>query len=99
MTRMDLVGRKPFDVVNVQIEFGLYLHSRFNLFIQNVPFIFVEFFREHSDDAISPLALERKENNERILREANVQRVVTQSPIDLRVGHIKDSFERAALER
>jgi hypothetical protein len=57
-----------------------------------------EYFREHSDDSITLFTLERKEDHERSRREADVQRIVTHLPIDLRVRDIKDSFERAATE-
>src|SRR4029434_4593427 len=82
----------------VEFELGLSFDSRFDLFIQNVAFVFVELFRKHSDDAIALLALEGKENNERILREANVQGVVTHLPVNLRIGYIKDSLERTGGE-
>src|SRR4030095_13273986 len=83
----------------VEFELGLSFDSRFDLFIQNVAFVFVELFRKHSDDAIALLALEGKENNERILREATVQGGVPHLPVNLRIGYIKDSLEGTAAER
>ena len=64
MTRVDFVGGKPLDVLNIQIEFGFRLNSRFNLFLQNFLHFFIEFFRKYADDAITPSAFERKEDHE-----------------------------------
>src|SRR5262245_61748673 len=72
--------------------------SRFNLFIQNVAFVLVEFIGKNADDAITRFAFKRKENHERIWREANVQRVVTHLPINLCVGNVKGPFEGAAFK-
>src|SRR5215813_7967328 len=84
--------------MNPNIKPGFALDSRFNLFIKNVAFSLVEFFGKHADDAIATFAFEREEHHERIRRETNVQHVVTHLPVNLRIGHVKDSFEGAAFK-
>src|SRR5262244_2280130 len=80
------------------MKFGLTLDPRLNLFIQNVAFVLAESFGKNADDAITLFAFKRKENHERIWREANVQHVVTHLPINLRIGNVKGPFEGAAFE-
>src|SRR5215831_328950 len=95
---VDLVRGEPLDIVHVHIEFRLGLNSRFDLLIKNIAFVFVELFRKHTDDTVAFFASKRKENNEGIGREAHVQRLMAHLPIDLRVGNVKNPFERAAFE-
>src|SRR5215813_5134742 len=64
VTNLYLVAREPFDIVNVEIEFCFRFDSLFNFFVQNVAFIFVEFFGKYADDAIALFAFEWKENHE-----------------------------------
>ena len=93
---MDFVGREPFDVVNVESEFDLSLDAGFDLFVQNVAFVLRKLFGEDADDAVMLLAFEGEEDDERLLRETNVQRVVAEIPINLRVGDVKHALEGAA---
>src|SRR5215813_2850651 len=64
VTNVYLVAREPFDIVNVEIEFCFRFDSLFNFFVQNVAFIFVEFFGKYADYAIALFAFEWKENHE-----------------------------------
>src|SRR5215831_8264985 len=98
VARVDFIGREPLDIANIQIELRFRLYSGFNLFVQDLAFVFVEFFGEYSDDPVTLFTFEGKEDNERVLREAHVQTLMAHPPIKLHIGNIKDSFERAAFE-
>ena len=64
MTRMNVIGRKPLDIMDVESEFGFCLDPRLNFVLEDLAIFPVKFFGENSYDPITPVALEREENDE-----------------------------------
>jgi hypothetical protein len=61
------VSRKPFDIVNIELKFCFVLDPGLNFFIENFAFILVKSLGKNADNAITLVAFERKEDNERVL--------------------------------
>ena len=53
---MNSVNRKPIDVVNVEIEFGVFDDLFFDLLVENIAFTPMLIFGKCADDAIMLLA-------------------------------------------
>src|SRR4030095_9997620 len=95
MASVDLVSGKPLDIVNIKIDFCFTLNSRFDFFVKDLSLIFIEFFRKDPNDAKTLFAFERKKNNERILCETDIQRLVAEASVNLSVCNVKRTLERA----
>jgi hypothetical protein len=98
VARVDFVDREPVDVRDVERDLRLLSDARLDLLVQNLALVAVEAFRESADDAVAVLALHREEGDDGVSREADVQRVVAQLPVDPHVGDVEQALERAALE-
>src|SRR3546814_14123833 len=93
---MHLVGEEPIDVVYIEMDAGLLLDVLLDLFVERFAFFLIETLRESADDAIAFFARHGEEGHAGIAREADMQCVVTELPIDLHIGPVKGARECSA---
>ena len=98
--RVNFVNRKPVDIVDVQIEFGVLDNLLFDFLVKNFAFAPRIVFGKCADNAEMIFAAgHRKKCEQIIFHQKNVERIVRKFPFDLHVGDIKKAFKSAAFKR
>src|SRR5436305_12352675 len=93
---MNLLGREPVDVRNVEFQLRIGCDLFLDLVEENISFVSFFTFGKSADYTPSLVTYHREKCGESVLAQVHVQRIMLKRPIDIDVGNVESSLERTA---
>jgi hypothetical protein len=96
--RVNLVSREPVHLVHVELELRVFPDLLLDFVKRDLAFDLIRVFGKHTNNPITIFAGHRKESRGPVFGETSRQHVVREVPLELNVGDIEQTFQRAAFK-